>query len=61
MRRVTRRCVKCIPRGVDSLNTPDTLTITGLDQVPEHLLLAGGSTMGLAFAQTMRRFGSAPR
>jgi pyruvate/2-oxoglutarate dehydrogenase complex dihydrolipoamide dehydrogenase (E3) component len=40
------------------VQTPDTATITELDQVPESLVIVGGSSIGLAFAQMMRRFGS---
>jgi pyruvate/2-oxoglutarate dehydrogenase complex dihydrolipoamide dehydrogenase (E3) component len=29
-----------------------------LDEVPEHLLVLGGSYVGLEFAQMFRRFGS---
>ena len=33
-------------------------TILDLDQIPEHLIVIGGSYIGLEFAQVFRRFGS---
>ena len=33
-------------------------SIMALDTVPEHLIVAGGSYIGLEFAQMYRRFGS---
>ena len=41
--------------GVPSLNST---TIMELDELPEHLLVLGGSYVGLEFAQMFRRFGS---
>ncbi len=43
------------------LHTVEVLTSTGLlelDELPEHLIIVGGSYIGLEFAQMYRRFGS---
>jgi pyruvate/2-oxoglutarate dehydrogenase complex dihydrolipoamide dehydrogenase (E3) component len=48
-------------RGVEGVDTVPHLTSTSildLDVVPEHLLVVGGSYIGLEFAQMYRRFGS---
>ena len=45
--------------GVDSVTTLDNASIMELDAVPEHLVVVGGSYIGLEFAQMMRRFGAA--
>ena len=45
--------------GIDSVPTLDNASILDLDQVPEHLVIVGGSYIGLEFAQMMRRFGAA--
>jgi pyruvate/2-oxoglutarate dehydrogenase complex dihydrolipoamide dehydrogenase (E3) component len=44
--------------GLDSVPTLDSTTIMELDEVPDHLLVLGGSYVGLEFAQMFRRFGS---
>ena len=44
--------------GLDSVPTFNSTTIMELDEVPEHLLVLGGSYVGLEFAQMFRRFGS---
>ena len=44
--------------GIDSVPTLDNVSIMELDQVPEHLVIVGGSYIGLEFAQMMRRFGA---
>jgi pyruvate/2-oxoglutarate dehydrogenase complex dihydrolipoamide dehydrogenase (E3) component len=44
--------------GVGSVPTLDHVSIMELDAVPEHLVVIGGSYIGLEFAQMMRRFGS---
>ncbi len=51
------------PRVPDlpGLDDVDVLTSTGLlelDELPEHLIIVGGSYIGLEFAQMYRRFGS---
>jgi pyruvate/2-oxoglutarate dehydrogenase complex dihydrolipoamide dehydrogenase (E3) component len=43
------------PDGVPALNST---SIMELDELPEHLLVLGGSYVGLEFAQMFRRFGS---
>ena len=45
--------------GVDSVTTLDNVSIMELAEVPEHLVIVGGSYIGLEFAQMMRRFGAA--
>ncbi|MDP3085307.1 MAG: FAD-containing oxidoreductase [Rubrivivax sp.] len=45
--------------GLDSVKTLDNETIMQLERVPEHLVIVGGSYIGLEFAQMMRRFGAA--
>ena len=44
--------------GIDSVPTLDNTSIMELDRVPEHLVIIGGSYIGLEFAQLMRRFGA---
>ena len=44
--------------GIDHVTTLDNVSIMELDQVPEHLVIVGGSYIGLEFAQMMRRFGA---
>ena len=45
-------------KGIDSVPTLDNVSVLDLDKVPSHLLIAGGSYIGLEFAQVMRRFGA---
>jgi pyruvate/2-oxoglutarate dehydrogenase complex dihydrolipoamide dehydrogenase (E3) component len=45
--------------GVHEVPTLDNASIMELDQVPEHLVIIGGSYIGLEFAQVMRRLGAA--
>ncbi len=45
--------------GVHEVPTLDNRSILQLDEVPEHLVIVGGSYIGLEFAQMMRRFGAA--
>jgi pyruvate/2-oxoglutarate dehydrogenase complex dihydrolipoamide dehydrogenase (E3) component len=44
--------------GLDSVSCLTNVTMMDLDFIPEHLLVIGGSYVGLEFAQVMRRFGS---
>src|SRR5918912_785992 len=44
--------------GLDSVPALNSTTIIELDELPEHLLVIGGSYVGLEFAQMFRRFGS---
>ena len=44
--------------GIDSVPTLDNRSILELDTLPEHLVVIGGSYIGLEFAQMYRRFGS---
>jgi pyruvate/2-oxoglutarate dehydrogenase complex dihydrolipoamide dehydrogenase (E3) component len=45
--------------GIDAVTTLDNASIMELDAVPEHLVIVGGSYIGLEFAHMMRRFGAA--
>jgi pyruvate/2-oxoglutarate dehydrogenase complex dihydrolipoamide dehydrogenase (E3) component len=53
------RAVRPPLAGVDDVPTFDNRSIMELDVVPEHLVVVGGSYIGLEFAQLMRRFGAA--
>ncbi len=44
--------------GIDEINYLTNSSIVMLDRVPEHLVIIGGSYIGLEFAQMYRRFGS---
>ena len=44
--------------GVSEVDYLTNSTILGLDRVPEHLVVVGGSYIGLEFAQMHRRFGA---
>jgi pyruvate/2-oxoglutarate dehydrogenase complex dihydrolipoamide dehydrogenase (E3) component len=44
--------------GVDSIPWMDNVGILELDTLPRHLVVVGGSYVGLEFAQIYRRFGS---
>lgn len=44
--------------GIKDVNYLTNSTIMDLDIIPEHLLIIGGSYIGLEFAQMFRRFGS---
>ena len=44
--------------GLDSVPTLNSTSIMELDAIPEHLLVLGGSYIGLEFGQMFRRFGS---
>ena len=44
--------------GVHDLPTLDNVSVMQLDAVPEHLVIVGGSYIGLEFAQLMRRLGA---
>jgi pyruvate/2-oxoglutarate dehydrogenase complex dihydrolipoamide dehydrogenase (E3) component len=44
--------------GLDDVPYLDNESIMELDHLPEHLLILGGGTIGLEFAQMFRRFGS---
>ena len=45
--------------GLADVHYHDNASILELDTLPEHLLIIGGSYIGLEFAQMFRRFGSA--
>ncbi|MEO7008469.1 MAG: FAD-containing oxidoreductase, partial [Caldimonas sp.] len=44
--------------GVETVRTLTNTTILELDEVPRHLVIVGGSYIGLEFAQMVRRFGA---
>ena len=44
--------------GIDTLPTLDNASVMELDAVPEHLVIVGGSYIGLEFAHVMRRLGA---
>jgi pyruvate/2-oxoglutarate dehydrogenase complex dihydrolipoamide dehydrogenase (E3) component len=44
--------------GIDTVSYLTNITMMDLDQVPSHLVIVGGSYVGLEFAQMFRRFGS---
>ena len=45
-------------QGIDSVVTLDNASVMELATVPQHLVIVGGSYIGLEFAQLMRRFGT---
>jgi pyruvate/2-oxoglutarate dehydrogenase complex dihydrolipoamide dehydrogenase (E3) component len=45
--------------GIDAVPTLDNVSVMELDEVPEHLVIVGGSYIGLEFAHLMRRLGAA--
>ena len=52
------RAVRPDLQGLDSVPTLDNGSIMELASVPAHLVIVGGSYIGLEFAQMMRRFGA---
>lgn len=44
--------------GIDQIPHLTSTTILDLEKLPEHLVIVGGSFVGLEFAQMFRRFGS---
>ena len=53
----TRAAIPPIP-GLDQVPFLDASSIQQLDRLPGHLLVVGGSYIGLEFGQMFRRFGS---
>jgi pyruvate/2-oxoglutarate dehydrogenase complex dihydrolipoamide dehydrogenase (E3) component len=47
-----------VPEGVGSVNYMTNEDMMNVDFVPEHLIIVGGSYIGLEFGQMFRRFGS---
>ena len=47
-----------VPDGVKSVDYYTNSSMMNVDFVPEHLIIVGGSYVGLEFAQIYRRFGS---
>ena len=45
-------------RGLDQVSHLNNSTMMEVDFLPEHLIVIGGSYVGLEFAQMYRRFGS---
>jgi pyruvate/2-oxoglutarate dehydrogenase complex dihydrolipoamide dehydrogenase (E3) component len=52
------RAVRPALPGIERVQTLDNATVMDLAEVPEHLVVVGGSYIGLEFAQMMRRFGA---
>src|SRR5690348_15773270 len=52
-----RALVPAFP-GLDRVRTLTNTTLLELDEVPRHLVIVGGSYIGLEFAQIFRRFGA---
>ena len=55
--------VGCRPRipempGIDEIDYLTSTSLLDLEELPEHLIIVGGSYIGLEFAQMYRRFGS---
>lgn len=44
--------------GIDDVNWLDNAHLLDLTELPQHLVIVGGSYIGLEFAQAFRRFGS---
>lgn len=44
--------------GIGDVNVLTNTSMMGIDELPEHLIVVGGSYIGLEFAQMYRRFGS---
>ena len=44
--------------GIDGVNYLDNISMMDVDFVPQHLIVIGGSYIGLEFAQMYRRFGA---
>jgi len=55
---VGARSVQPALPGIDNVPTLDNASIMELAEVPKHLVIIGGSYIGLEFAQMMRRFGA---
>jgi pyruvate/2-oxoglutarate dehydrogenase complex dihydrolipoamide dehydrogenase (E3) component len=53
------RAVRPALPGIDTVTTLDNVSVMELGAVPEHLVIVGGSYIGLEFAQLMRRLGAA--
>ncbi|MGC9342810.1 MAG: FAD-dependent oxidoreductase, partial [Bacteroidales bacterium] len=47
-----------IPEGFEDVNYLTNKEILDLEEIPEHLIIVGGSYIGLEFGQIFRRFGS---
>jgi pyruvate/2-oxoglutarate dehydrogenase complex dihydrolipoamide dehydrogenase (E3) component len=47
-----------IPSGFENVNVLTNKEILQLEEIPEHLIIVGGSYIGLEFGQMFRRFGS---
>lgn len=45
-------------KGIDAVTTLDNAGLLTLEELPRHLVIVGGSYIGLEFAQMFRRFGA---
>jgi len=52
------RAARPAMEGIDTVSTLDNASVLQLQEVPRHLVIVGGSYIGLEFAQLMRRFGA---
>lgn len=52
------RAIRPALPGIDEIPTLNNRSMLELDRVPEHLVIVGGSYIGLEFAQMYRRFGA---
>lgn len=55
---VGARAAMPLLRGIDKVSHLNNSTMMDVDFLPEHLIVIGGSYVGLEFAQMYRRFGS---
>ena len=52
------RSIRPLLAGLETVDHLDNSTMMEIDVLPEHLVIVGGSYIGLEFAQMYRRFGS---
>lgn len=55
---VGARAQRPVLDGIDDVPTLNNVSILELKEIPEHLVMVGGSYIGLEFAQVMRRLGA---
>lgn len=53
----TRAFVPSVP-GIETVDALDNASLLALDELPDHLIVVGGSYIGLEMAQIFRRLGS---
>jgi pyruvate/2-oxoglutarate dehydrogenase complex dihydrolipoamide dehydrogenase (E3) component len=52
------RAIRPAMEGIDAVKTLNNVDMLALDTLPKHLVVVGGSYIGLEFAQMYRRFGA---